>query len=70
MKNHNKDLEHKVSNSQHTKLMEEFNKDRFIIELGCTLTGSDIKFVKESNNYQGKDCVPFTLLKDIFPIWL
>lgn len=50
--------------------MEEFNKDRSIIESGCTLTGSDIEFVKESNNYQGKDCVSFMLLKDVFPIWL
>ncbi|KAF9540379.1 hypothetical protein EC957_004372 [Mortierella hygrophila] len=66
----NKDSERKVGNNQHTEFMEEFNNDRSIIESGRTLTDGDIELVKESINYRDEDCVAFTLLKDVFPIWL
>ena len=50
--------------------MEEFKNDGSIIESGRTLTDGDIELVKEFTNYRGEDCVTFTLLKDLFPIWL
>ncbi|KAG0376817.1 hypothetical protein BGX24_007160 [Mortierella sp. AD032] len=69
-KKHNKDLERYFGNNQYIKFMEEFNRDRSIIESGRALTDGDIELVKESTNYQDEHRVAFTLLKDVFPVWL
>lgn len=62
-------MERNFDNNQYTKFMEEFNRERPIVESGRAFTHGDIELV-ESTNYQDEHRVAFTLLKDVFPVWL
>jgi hypothetical protein len=67
---HNEGSESVIDNKLYNEFMDEIFKGVFTIESEQTLNSDGFEAAKESSNCQDENRVVFTLLNDLFLIWL